>query len=420
MQVAIVGGGYSGTIAAAELALRGVEAVLVERGDRFAAGAAYGTREAVHLLNVRARNMSAFADAPGHFAAWAEAEGVLGAGPFVPRRDYHRYIAGILDEAVASGRVRLVQGEAVAAIDGVLALADGTRLPFDALVLAGGNYPSRLPAMLRGLGAVDDPWGSGGAEALRALAGQSGDVLLLGTGLTMVDVALSLEQAGFAGRMMATSRRGLVPRGHEEPGAEPLPAPAPGSLADLTRNVRAAARGGNWRAAVDSLRPISQAVWGGFSEAEKKRFLRHLRPWWDVHRHRVAPPVAARIEALIAAGRLEVVPGRIRSVESGTVTIDLRGGGALQRQIAGVVNCTGPEGRIGRVEDPLIKQLLSSERARPDALGIGLDVDEESRVNGDPRLYAIGPLTRGTFWEIVAVPDIRGQARKVAEGLAAY
>jgi uncharacterized NAD(P)/FAD-binding protein YdhS len=177
---------------------------------------------------------------------------------------------------------------------------------------------------------------------------------------------------------------------------------------------------GGWRAAVDSLRPISQALWGSLSETEKKRFLRHLRPWWDVHRHRIAPPVAARIDALIAAGRLEVVPGRIREVADDTVTIDLRGGGTVERQVAGVVNCTGPEGRIARVDDPLIRQLLESGRARPDTLGIGLEVDEQSRVSGDPRLYALGPLTRGTFWEIVAVPDIRGQARRVAEAIAAY
>jgi uncharacterized NAD(P)/FAD-binding protein YdhS len=161
-------------------------------------------------------------------------------------------------------------------------------------------------------------------------------------------------------------------------------------------------------------------VWQGLSETEKKRFLRHLRPWWDVHRHRIAPPVAARIDALIAAGRLEIVPGRIRSEDGGAVVTDRRGGGTVERQVAGVVNCTGPEGRITRVHDPLIRQLLASGRARPDALGIGLEVDEQSRVSGDTRLYALGPLTRGTFWEIVAVPDIRGQARRVAEAIAAY
>ena len=339
MRVAIVGGGYSGTIAAAELARAGAETVLVERAHRFAAGAAYGTREGAHLLNVRAKNMSAFADAPDHFANWAEAQGVGGPGTFVARRDYHRYLADILAEAAASGRLALVQGEAVAAEDGTLLLADGSAFPFDALVLAGGNHPSRLPDMLRGPDAIEDPWGPGGAEALRALAAQGGDVLLLGTGLTMVDVALSLVDHGFGGRMVATSRRGLVPRGHEEPGAAPLPAPELASLIATTRALRTLAQVGGWRAAVDSLRPVSQALWRGWPDAEKKRFLRHARPWWDVHRHRIAPPVAARIQALIAEVRLEVVPGRIREAGGGAVTIDRRGGGSVRRVIAGV--CRG-------------------------------------------------------------------------------
>jgi uncharacterized NAD(P)/FAD-binding protein YdhS len=421
MQIAIVGGGYSGTIMAAELARAGLDAVLIERGDRFAAGAAYGTTEGAHLLNVRAKNMSAFADEPEHFLRWIEREGLGGATSFVPRRDYRRYLAGILEEAVAGGRVRLVQGEAVAADEAGVTLADGSHVPCDALVLAGGNYPSRLPELLRGPTAVEDPWGPGGREALAGLARQGGDLLLLGTGLTMVDVALSLAEAGFGGRMIATSRRGLVPRGHEEVGAEPLPAPAPAPLRALTRSVRAAAEEIGWRPAVDALRPVSREIWRGLSEAERRRFLRHLRPWWDVHRHRIAPPVAARIASLIAEGRLEIVPGRIRAFAEGELTIARRGGGALRHSIAGVVNCTGPEGSIARVRDPLIRQLLESGRARPDALGIGIEVDEDSRVAGHGgRIYALGPLTRGTFWEVVAVPDIRGQAKRVAETLAAY
>ena len=423
--VAVVGGGYSGTIAAAELARAGAEAVLIERSDRFAAGPAYGTREPAHLLNVRAGNMSAFADMPGHFASWAQAAGLHGAGDFVARRDYHRYLRGILDEAVATGRVRVQRGEAVRVDEGAVILADGSRVACRAAVLAGGNYPSRLPGLLQGPGAVDNPWDAEGAEALKRLAAQNRDVLLLGTGLTMVDVALSLVDAGFPGRMIATSRRGLVPRGHEEIGTPALPAPAPASLGETMRTVRAAARSHGWRPAVDSLRPVSQQMWQASSEAEKNRFLRHLRPWWDVHRHRIAPPVAARIAQLLSAGRLEIIAGRIRAHEGGTVTIDRRGGGVVQRLVGGVVNCTGPEGRIERVEDPLVRQLLASGRARPDPLGIGLDVDAGSRVVGrdgaaSDRLYALGPLTRGTFWEIVAVPDIRGQARNVAAAIAAY
>jgi len=423
--VAVVGGGYSGTIAAAELAKTGVPAMLIERSGRFAAGAAYGTAEAAHLLNVRARNMSAFACADDHFCLWVERQGLGDGETFVPRRDYHRYLKQILDQAVATGMVRLVGADAVSIEDSGLVLASGEHLPCRAIILAGGNYPSRLPAFLRGPNAVESPWGPDGALALKQLAAQCADILLLGTGLTMVDVALSLADAGFQGRMIATSRRGLVPRPHEQPGAEPLPAPALGSLGEMMRNLRVAAGAKGWRAAVDSLRPVSQSLWLSLSDTEKRRFLRHLRPWWDVHRHRIAPPVAARIAALQDEGRLEIVPGRIGRFGAGEVTIALRGGvGEARRQIGGIVNCTGPEGAIGRVEDPLIRDLLASGRARPDSLGIGLDVDRASRVIGasgtaSGRLYAIGPLTRGIFWEIVAVPNIRDQARGLAQTVAA-
>ncbi|HEY0414187.1 MAG TPA: FAD/NAD(P)-binding protein [Allosphingosinicella sp.] len=417
MKIVIVGAGYSGTMAAVEisLALPSAEVALVEKRGRFAAGAAYSTTSPSHLLNVRARSMSAFAGDPGHFSAWAEREGLGGAGTFVARRDYRRYLAGILEAAA----VRRVAGEAVAAEGAALRLASGERLGFDALVLAGGNYGGRLPASLS-IPVVDDPWSAGGAAAIAALAGQDGEMLLVGTGLTMVDVALSLDDAGFGGRMLAVSRRGLVPRPHEEPPSPPLDGAAPRRLLALLRHVRA---GTPWRAAVDSLRPHSIALWQGLDEAEKRRFLRHLRPWWDVHRHRIAPPVARRIEALRAAGRLEVVAGRIAGEADGAVTIARRGGGELRRAFAAAVNCTGPEGRIERVADPLVRQLIASGRARPDSLGLGLDVDAQSRLVGadgapSPHLFAVGPLTKGAFWEIVAVPDIRGQVLGVARTLA--
>ncbi|HEY7809653.1 MAG TPA: FAD/NAD(P)-binding protein [Allosphingosinicella sp.] len=421
--VGVVGGGYSGTILAAELARAGTDVVLIEQGDRFAAGAAYGTRDGNHLLNVRARSMSAFAGEPGHFADWVNAQGLGDAGTFVRRRDYHRYVAEILEEALATGHVRLVQGQAVSAQDGALWLSDGDTIACSAVVLAGGNHPSRLPALLQSPKAVNDPWSKEGVAAREALAGQGGDVLLLGTGLTMVDVALSLDSAGFKGRIVATSRRGLVPRGHEKVPAEPLPAPALAGLNETARWLRAAAPERGWRAAVDALRPITRDLWQRLSLAEQKRFLRHARPWWDVHRHRIAPQAAARIAALQDAGRLDIVPGRISSFEHGEVRIARRGGGEARYQVAGVVNCTGPEGAIARASDPLITQLLTSGEARPDPLGIALAVDSESRVlrsdgSPSPSLYALGPLTRGVFWEMVAVPDIRGQALGLARLLA--
>ena len=419
MRVVIVGAGYSGTLAAVEIAraLPGADVALVEKSARFAAGAAYGTDSASHLLNVRARTMSAFAEAPEDFADWLAREGLGDAGTFAARRDYHRYLASILEAAP----VRRVRGEATAVEEGALRLGSGDRLAFDVLVLAGGNHPGRLPARLS-VPTVDDPWSAQGAAALARIAAAPGDVLLVGTGLTMVDVALSLEDAGFGGRMLAVSRRGLLPRAHEEPPSAPLADAPPARLGALVRHVRGL---GPWRAAVDSLRPHSARLWQGLSEVEKKRFLRHLRPWWDVHRHRIALSVAGRIEALIARGALEVLAGRIAGDEGGDVHIALRGGGGTARRFAAAVNCTGPETAVARVEDPLIRQMLATGRARPGPLGVGLDVDEGARLIGvdglpSPRLYAIGPLTRGVFWEMVAVPDIRRQVRELARRLTAH
>jgi uncharacterized NAD(P)/FAD-binding protein YdhS len=415
MRVAIVGAGYSGTIAAVEIARAapGADIILIEKSGRFARGAAYGTTSPGHLLNVRARNMSALAGEPGHFADWAAGEG-HGADDYVPRREYRRYLASLLDGAQGVARVT---GEAVAVEDEGVRLASGELVGCGAAVIAGGNYPSRLPAAF-GVQAIHDPWGPEGAAKLAEAAARGGDLLLVGTGLTMVDMAVSLEVAGFAGRILAASRRGLVPRPHISPAAPPLDWQPPERLAALVRAVRAREP---WRASVDGLRPHSVAMWQGFTGAERKRFLRHLRPWWDVHRHRIAPRVAARIEAMRESGRLEVAAARVERVEGEWVTLARRGGGEIRRRFDAVVNCTGPEGDIARIGDPLIRSLLASGRGRADPLGLGLDVDGESRLAGagpSPALYALGPLTKGIFWEIVAVPDIRGQAARVARAVA--
>src|SRR3954465_4646315 len=194
MRVAIVGAGYSGTMAAVEIARAapGAGIVLIEKSGRFAAGAAYGTNSPGHLLNVRARNMSALAGEPDHFADWAAGEG-WSPDDYVPRRDYRGYLAGLLDAAPG---VERVTGEAVAVEDPAVVLASGERIGCDALVLAGGNFPSRLPAAF-GARAIHDPWGPEGSAALAEAAASGGDLLLVGTGLTMVDMAVSLEEAGF-------------------------------------------------------------------------------------------------------------------------------------------------------------------------------------------------------------------------------
>jgi uncharacterized NAD(P)/FAD-binding protein YdhS len=177
-----------------------------------------------------------------------------------------------------------------------------------------------------------------------------------------------------------------------------------------------------WRPAVDSLRPHSHRLWQSLPLQEKRLFLRRGRPWWDVHRHRIAPEIACKVDRLIHDGRLEVVAGRIVAARNvnGRVEVTIRKRGIEipqpAEQFGYVFNCTGPLHAIEETRDPLLRSLLDSREARPDELGVGLEVDENSRAG--ERLWALGSLTKGRYWEIIAVPDIRTQAAAVAEDIA--
>lgn len=428
--VVIIGGGYSGTMVAAELARRGVASVLVDGSGRAGLGTAYSTPESAHLLNVVAVKMGAWADKPEDFAEEVEREYEPDA--YVPRRRYGEYLSKILAEACATGLVKLVTVEAQKAEQTTggweITLADGSRVQGRAMVLAQGNQPPQAPPLARGIPPnlfVNDPWSAAGRAGIVKAAGSGGDVLLIGTGLTMVDVVLSLDEARLRGRIMALSRRGLIPRAHAEHGVAPvtLQELPTGSLRRLWQWLlnRGAAVG--WRAAVDSLRPHSKAIWQSLDETEQRRFLRHVRPWWDVHRHRIAPEVAGRIKRLIQLGQLEIVAGRVTDMwaENQGLGVSIRGRGkaeAVEHQFALVVNCTGPLGSISTGSDPLISDMIARGLVRPDALDLALEVDDGSRLVGPKRAWAVGPLSKGRFWEITAVPDIRGQVAQVAYDIA--
>lgn len=423
--VAVVGAGASGTLQALHLRRAGAAVTLIERGDRPGRGVAYGTTRPEHLLNVPARRMSAFADETGHFSRWwaDRTNHAATEEDYAPRMVYGDYLTGLLREA----EIPVVHGEAVDVADGAVRLADGRTLAADFIVLAPGNFPPATPRGIEpaALGEiwVDDPW-SGALDGL----GPKDVVFLLGTGLTAVDVALTLEATGFRGRIVALSRRGLAPRVHglREPMVAAREDLVPNCIAMLKR-VRGRSIEIGWRSAVQELRTVTQWLWAEADMNERRRFLRHLRPWWDVHRHKLAPAVGATIELMQAEARLAVAAGRVRSitpVEGGAeISFRLRGRKQdEQLRAARVVNCTGPDMDIGRVGEPLLDALLAAGAIRRDALSIGLDVDQDCRAIGaDGRasetLSVIGPVTRGTFWESVAVPDIRQQAARVAERL---
>lgn len=426
-RVAIIGAGFSGSLFAINLVRHdGPEALLIERGE-FGRGVAYSTGNADHLLNVRAANMSALPDRPAHFADWLAAhDRTATPGDFVPRGTYGAYLSELLAATADQAGPRLTTRRAsVVDIrpdgDGVrIGLADGSHEHADAAVLTTGNLPPHPPPGIDpdilGDGYYGDPWNP---EVTRALDDRD-TMLLLGTGLTMVDVLLALDGAGFRGRVVALSRRGLLPRAHAASSPAKLADVPPSTGTALLRSVRARAGTIGWRSAIDELRPHTQELWRRATHADRARFLRHLRPWWDVHRHRLAPEVAARLDTLRENGRLEVVAGTVVASEPDAIHWRPRGGDTVERlPVSRVINCTGPAGDAARSRDPLLRQLLADGLARPDAFGLGLNVDAESRLIGadgrpQPNLYALGPVTRGAHWEITAVPDIRSQVWNLA------
>jgi uncharacterized NAD(P)/FAD-binding protein YdhS len=303
--------------------------------------------------------------------------------------------------------------------------------------LAIGNTPP--PPLHRDIAALNvaglwrsSPWEPAAFAALDPHA----PVLLVGTGLTMVDGAISLLDAGHNGPIYALSRNGLLPRRHAEfpTAAVALPAPLPQGLVALTRWIRceiagASQAGTAWQPVIDSLRPVAQDIWRGLSAGDRKRFLRHMRTWWDVHRHRMPPQIADRIEAARSSGQLRVCAGRIAAcnVDGGHATVMFRGreDGSLETlRATRLIDCTGSGTDITQSADRLLQALLANRVARADPLRLGLDVSAEGAVLSgagiaSDRLFAIGPLTRGAIWEITAVPELRSQCRDMARMLAA-
>jgi uncharacterized NAD(P)/FAD-binding protein YdhS len=430
--VAIIGGGFSGALMAINLLRHeGPQATIIERRPRIGAGIAFSTTCPDHLLNVRAANMSALPDEPEHFVRWLSARGFGATELFVSRAVYGEYLAELVDEAAsrAHDRLRVVHASAMAIEPGApmtITLDDGGRIAADAAVLALGNLPPMVPNNLdpSAVGAryAPDPWADTLAKDLTA----DDHVLILGTGPTMVDIVLALDSRGFRGRVTALSRRGLLPLRHG-PGsavATELKERPAAELSVLLRTVRARARAIGWRAAIDELRPFTQSMWLAASTDQRRRFLRHARPWWDIHRHRLPPAAASRLDELRSQGRLAVIAGRALSFTPSAKAVEVvwRSRGSVRDRLLSaqlVVNCMGPQSDLSHATEPLLVQLAQQGQVAPDPLGLGLVVDGQARAIGadnkpNPRLFALGPMTRGTFWEITAVPDIRVQAWNLA------
>ncbi|MFJ6837200.1 FAD/NAD(P)-binding protein [Streptomyces sp. NPDC091209] len=442
-RVAVVGAGAAGSLTAVQLMRqadrlgRTVGIWLIDPAERTGPGVAYGTSDPRHLLNVPAGRMSAFPDDPGHFLRWlTDRNPHTAPGDFVPRQVYGQYLTDIVERtADACGHARLhrVRDEVVAVREQgsgpALRLAGGGELRVDAAVLALGSLaPAQdwAGAELRESGRfVADPWAPG---ALDGPAGK-GDVLLVGTGLTMVDLAATLARPDRV--VYAVSRHGLLPQEHLPSAAPPAEAPpdldGTRGLDTLRRSVRghlsATRRAcGDWRPALDGLRPLTAALWQQLPVADRARFLDEDLRTWEVHRHRMAPAAAATLRGLLASGLLRTGAGRVLGAVpvDGAVEVALSDGTRLR--VGAVVNCTGARTGPRGTMDPLVRCVLERGYGRTGPAGLGLDTAGDGRLvpsAGAPalRLWTIGAARRGNLLETTAVPEIRAQAAEVAGSL---
>lgn len=417
-RVVIVGGGASGTLVAANLLAHASstdDVVVVEPRTTLGHGVAYSTTHPEHLLNVRAKQMSAVVGDPEHFQRWARCH----RDDFAPRATYARYLAELLESRRSASPARfrhVVDSVSHIEPDGTrwsVFCAGGERLGADVVVIATGNPSPSIPQWASGAigspGFIPDPWARG------ALDNVSGTVVAIGTGLTFVDVAVSILGSSPTSRVVGISRHGLLPTPHTHV-EHPPPLPelhTPREVLHWLRGQRA-----HWREAVNGLRSITQELWISWSDDERRRFLRHAHRYWEVHRHRIAEPVAATIESHLATGRLEV---RTMHVEELRVTAD----GFDVRDATGslradhVVMCTGPSERAMLEADP-IRELIADGCLRPGPLNIGIDCDPltGAAIGADGKasesMFVMGPLRRGVAWETTAIPEIHVQADTLA------
>jgi uncharacterized NAD(P)/FAD-binding protein YdhS len=444
--VVIVGAGFSAIAATCNLVrLLPPSASIAIVGDDpgFGRGTAYRTELHLHRLNVPAGRMSLHPDRPNDFVDWLKQRNVpLKEGDFASRGDYGLYVRDTLARLLRKkdGRCRvdfirtkasgcfeqtsrtlifdLNNGDQIGARNVIFCLGVGNAdLPVDTSALPGASR-ARI---------VENPWRLTWMNHVQA----EDRICILGSGLTMIDQVLALRAHGHRGHIDVLSRRGLAPHGHV---TQP-PAPVafdiealPTSASALLKLLRAKARSvDDWRAVMDGLRPLTQQLWKRLPADTRRRFLRHALAWWSIHRHRVAPDVYARFESLVKQGTLEIRAGFLQSIEADENRLALsyrkRGRSGMERlSVDWVINCTGME-RAGIDHSPLLKEMKKQGLIEADPLRLGIRVDNHSRVvssvlNDAVGAYVVGALAAGQFWEITAVPDIRLQARQVAEELA--
>ncbi|MGA8534911.1 MAG: FAD/NAD(P)-binding protein [Candidatus Tumulicola sp.] len=425
--VAIVGAGFCGAMLATYLSEDPLLRTALFEKDTFARGVAYASESPRHLLNLTAANMSAFPDKPNDFVEWI---GNVSPTEFLPRSQYAEYLRCIFDCTMqgASNVSRFKDS-----IDSVTPDSGGFRVGAPGLslwarrvVLAIGIFKPAddfVDEVIRGAPHyVGDPWSVPYDDL-------SGDVLTIGSGLTAIDVLAELHHRGYQHNVTILSRHGLSPQTHKPYGGAVESLLEARTALSMLRSVRKAIdaqerAGGDWRAVVDGIRPLTQRIWQSWPLRERERFLRHLRVYWETSRRRVPAAAANAVSALESSGRLRRVVGRIQAIDqskSGRFHVLIeRAGNATSFDTDWIINCTGPQSDVSKIDDKLIKSLLRQSLIRPHPTGIGIDATTDGCIvdaNGVPNdsLFALGSLLRGVLYESVSVPELRLQVKALAQ-----
>lgn len=424
-KIAVIGGGFSGTMVIRQLIDQGFEGNI----DRFCTansqtlGPAYSPQSSLHLLNVRSQNMSAFKDKPNHFIEFLQESHPEISHPneFVPRAIYGNYVTSIWEET-----------QILAAQSNTLLKIIEDKTPdftlYDALVLATGNelprFPKQLPLQLK-----NSPFYHGNPWCLNLeLIPNEKPIFILGNGLTMVDTVISLRESGFQQKIIALSTHGFQMLSHPEikPGDREEKSPDETDLLSLLHffNVhRKELTFAQFLNCVDFFRPVFPTWWMGFTLQEKKVFLSRLRHIWGTIRHRIPLELGQIIQNERETGRLVVCAGKLENAvenEKNLILTYRTSQYEIQESVACLVNCTGPETAITRMKNPVIQTLCERKWIYPDEIdqGIKIDTNQHLSIGKAPiPIFAIGNLCKGTFWESTAIGELRSQAKLIAKGI---
>lgn len=445
-RVAVVGGGFTGASIARFLALEGYLGpggiVVFEPRPHLGAGLAYDTEEPLFRLNVTAQRMRAIPDDPLAFLAFLKRSGRLEADPdsvrgetiYARRADFGAFMQAQLQPYLADGRIVHVQDRVAGATrsDGKwhIESADGRLCRADSLVTATGHPTPNIPAPLAKLNRhplfITNPNLAFGAPHSES------SVLVIGAGLTALDVATKLDADGHRGPITLICRSGLLPGAQLTVGSEPYGdflTRQPQTARTLLHAVRLALKnagqdGRPWQNVFDALRQQGQALWRGLPPVERRRFLRHLRRRFETHRHRMPPQNAEMLERLTNEGRLSVKTGEIREAEirDGEIALGIvqNPGMPLEWKRYGlVVLATGADHASSLDIQPWLADLAGQGYLVKDELGLGIACDQQSRAlsaegQPDDSLFIAGPLARGQFGELTGVPEIALQAQSIA------